>query len=40
MMFAGRQGKQDEGRECWNTGGKGPLSTLCPKSKIGDGRSH
>lgn len=40
VMFAGRQGRQDEGRECWNCGGKGHLSTRCPKSKIGDGRSH
>ena len=39
-MFAGRQGKQDDSRECWNCGGKGHLSTKCPKPKIGDGRRH
>jgi hypothetical protein len=40
VIFAGRQRRQDERRECWNCGGKGHFSTRCPKSKIGDGRSH
>lgn len=40
VMFTGRQGKQDDGRECWNCGGRGHSSTRRPKAKIGDGRSH
>jgi hypothetical protein len=39
-MFAGRQGRQDDARDCWNCGAKGDLSTRCPKPKIWDGRKH
>jgi hypothetical protein len=40
VMFAGRQGRQDDARDCWNCGAKGHFSTRCPKPKKGDGRKH
>lgn len=40
VMFAGRQGKRDDTKVCWNCGKTGHLSTKCAKPKIGDSRSH
>ena len=39
VMFAGRLVKPDE-ETCWNCGGKGHLSTRCPKPKEGDGQGY
>jgi hypothetical protein len=39
-MFAGRQGKQEDARECGNCGGWGHLRSRCTRPKIGGGRNH